>query len=239
MSYPIHVYNVCEKCGHKFKAVVDTRINAAVIDDTQKIGKDILNMLECPSCGHKARANISVFYDDVLEKSAVWFTPCSGTDDFYNMANDFYMTFRDGRYAQNVDIETTTSWKDFQEKTSKLIAKTAFSVAFKPNVNMAAELKGRMVAGLAYEMLIDKDMDAALSVSHDKPEFTLREGSCIYTGNQETAPAKKKPTKSHSVNTSEKKVSKPMNVATEAHEELIIIAIIAGLVFLFVLLTHL
>ena len=239
MSYPIHVYNVCEKCGHKFKTIVDTRINAAVIADTQKIGKDILNMLECPSCGHKSRANISVFYDDILEKSAVWFKPCEGTDDLYKMINDFFMTYKDGRYVQNVDIETTNSWEEFKEKTSRLMTKTAFSMAFKPNVNMAAEMKARMVAGLAYEMLIDKEMDNALSISHDKPEFTLKDGSCFYTGKKESIPTKKIPTKRQSVNNSKKKVFEPMVTRTDSYEEVKILAVIAGLIFLLVLLTHL
>lgn len=188
MSYPIHVYNICEKCNHEFETVVETRINGAIMHDTQKIGTNTLNMIECPSCGHKTRATIAVLYDDVFEKSAIWYLPCGNTDDFYTKARNFYANYRDGLYAKNINIETTKTWEEFQEKTSKIIMRASMAMATRHNGNIVAEAEGKQIAGQAYEFDVETTMDKELRFSSKEPLFVLQNGSCFYIGEQKTKP---------------------------------------------------
>ena len=243
MSYPIHVYVVCEKCGHKFKAVVETRINGLVAGAGKPIADETLNMIKCPSCKHSSRAKFPVFYDNVYAKSGVWYRPCVGRDDFYKKTKELYT---DERFLQPEKIETTKDWKEFKEKTDKITMLAAFSMGFAAKTSK--EMADYFTAGAAYEIGITLMMEKELLISKDEPEYTLKDGSCIYTGSGNTAkPVKKNAAKPRSA-VPAKKVTKtkvarsatqPTYQGSSVPPELRTLLIIAGVIFLIALLASL
>ncbi|MBR5153969.1 MAG: hypothetical protein IKW57_04215 [Alphaproteobacteria bacterium] len=186
MSCQVHVFVVCENCGHKHEAILDSRINGSVMEDTQKIGTDTLNMVTCPNCGFESRAKFPVLYENFYTKTVVWYRPCKGTDDFFEMVEDFYINNRAEAYKKNLlHIKT---WKKFKEIFSKDILKNSMDMAFDTSSGeeMGKELSKRRMASLLLELGTAKLLKEHTNLLLDVPEFTLQESSCIYTGHSET-----------------------------------------------------
>ena len=206
MSYAIHVRVICEKCGHEYEATVETRINGLVPGGGIPISKETLNIIQCPSCKYSSRAKFPVFYDNVFAKSGVWYRPCTGRDDFYERTKELYT---DGRFLQPEKIETTKSWKEFKERTEKITMLAAFSMGF--SAKTSKEMADYFTAGAAYEIGITLMMEKDFLISKDEPEYTLRDGSCIYTGSNTITESTKTTTKPRSTvqtrKTTKKKVT--------------------------------
>ena len=182
MSCQIHVYIVCEKCGHKHEAVLDSRINGCIMADTKKIGTDTLNMVICPNCGYESRAKFPVLYENIYTKTVAWYRPCKGTDDFFEMVKKTFLGNRTEKYKDKVQY--VSSWKKFKDIFSKDIFKHSMDMAFSTSSGeqMGKSVSDRQLASILLEFGMVKLLKERTNLSLDVPEFTLQDSSCIYTG---------------------------------------------------------